>query len=378
MKVIAILLISVLLFASCSDKPVQHKEAPPQLPVSKLSVSEATTYQEYPATIEGAVNVEIRPQVEGILEKILVDEGAYVTRGQPLFQIDPSPFKERLVNARASVLAAQGAIANARLEVEKLTPLVQNKVISNYQLKAANAAVQVADGNLSQAKAQVGSAKIDLGYTLIKAPVSGYIGRLPKKQGSLTGPRDASPLTKLSDVHNVRAYFSLGENDFINFNVQHPGENLTSKLKALAPVKLILSDQSEYSLTGRIDMVDGQFDQNTAAITLRASFPNTEGLLRSGNTGKIKMSVIHRNSIKVPISSTVELQDKVFVFTVGEHNKVSRQAITIIGKAGDDYIVRDGIKAGQIIVLSGVDRLQEGVIISPQTLANEKGITGQN
>jgi len=366
MKTIAMLSASALFLASCSQEPVQQKAAPQSLPVMEVTSTTATTYQEYPATIEGALNVEIRPQVEGILQQTFVDEGAFVNKGQAIFRIDARPFKERLANASASVLSAQGMLANAKLEVEKLTPLVQNKVISDYQLKAAKTAVQVAEGNLAQARAQVGTAKIDLGYTMIKAPVSGYIGRLPKKQGSLVAPNDALALTQLSDVHNVRAYFSLGENDFVNFKAQYPGKNLAAKLKALAPVKLVLSDRSDYNIPGKIDMIDGQFDQNTAAITLRATFPNTEGLLRSGNTGKVKMSLVHQKAVEIPVSSTIELQDKVFVFAVGDSNKVSRLAITIIGKSGDNYLIEDGIKPGQRIVLSGIDRLQEGTVINPQ------------
>jgi membrane fusion protein (multidrug efflux system) len=378
MKTIAILSAIALLAVSCAQEPVQQKAATQSLPVIELTSTTATTYQEFPASIEGALNVELRPQIEGILEQTFVDEGAFVQKGQAIFRIDSRPFKERLANANASVLAAEGTLANAKLEVEKLTPLVQNHVISDFQLKAAKTAVQVARGNLAQAKAQVGTAKIDLGYTTIKAPVSGYIGRLPKKQGSLIAPNDATALTQLSDVHNVRAYFSLGENDFVNFKAQYPGSNLAAKLKALAPVRLVLSDKTDYSIPGKIDMIDGQFDQNTAAITLRATFPNTEGLLRSGNTGKVKISLLHQNVVEIPVSSTIELQDKVFAFAVGDSNKVSRQALTIIGKSGDKYIIGEGLKAGQRIVLSGIDRLQEGTVIDPQKAPGIHNVIAKN
>jgi membrane fusion protein (multidrug efflux system) len=366
MKSLALILTLAVLYG-CSPKPAPPQAAPPQaLPVAEIHTDTATTYQEYPASIEGTVNVEIRPQVGGTLDRVYADEGAFVSKGQPLFKINENPYRQALNNAKASLHAAQGALANAKLEVEKLTPLVQNKVVSDYQLKAAKAAQEVAKGNVEQAQAAVGSAQINIGYTVIKAPVSGYIGRLLKKQGSLVTPTDAEALTQLSDVHEVHVYFSLGETDFINFKAQYAGNTINDKIKHLAPVSLVLSDQSTYTLPGHIDMIDGQFDKTTGAITVRASFPNAKGLLRSGNTGKVRLSLLHTNVAVVPQEATIEVQDKTFVYAVGDSNKVSKQPITIIGKSGTNYLVKDGVKAGQQIVLSGVDRLQEGMKISPQ------------
>jgi membrane fusion protein (multidrug efflux system) len=205
-----------------------------------------------------------------------------------------------------------------------------------------------------------------LGYTLIKAPVSGYIGRLLKKQGSLVAPADIEALTQLSDVHDVHVYFSLSEKDFVSFKEQYPGETLKDKLKQLPAVSLLLADNSAYAKQGKIDMIDGQFDKNTGAITLRASFANPQGLLRSGNTGKVRLSLQHKDALIVPQSATMEMQDKVFVFAVADSNKVKKQAITIIGKSGNNYLVKDGVKAGDQIVLSGIDHLQEGMVIHPE------------
>ncbi|MBS7566924.1 efflux RND transporter periplasmic adaptor subunit [Mucilaginibacter sp. Bleaf8] len=366
MKPLALLLTLAVLYG-CSQQPQQQQAAePPSLPVMSISTGNPTTYQDYPASIEGAVNVEIRPQVEGTLDQIFVDEGAYVTKGQSLFKINDRPYREKLNNAKAALHAAEGAYANAQLEVEKLSPLVENKVVSDYQLKAAKAALKVAAANVEQARAQVGTAQIDMGYTVVKAPVSGYIGRLVKKQGSLVSPADAQSLTQLSDVHDVHVYFSLGETDFINFKEQYAGHSLQEKIKNLPPVSLILSDDSAYTLPGRVDMVDGQFDKTTAAITLRASFKNADGMLRSGNTGKVRLALQHKNVNLVPTDATVEMQDKVFVYTVGDSNKVSKQPITIIGKSGNNYLVKAGVKPGDRIVTTGIDHLQEGQVIKPE------------
>jgi len=374
MKSIYFALIALSLY-SCSPKP-QAAVAPPApaLPVAAIVSGNETTYQEYPASIEGSVNVEVRPQVSGALDKVFVDEGAFVNAGQPIFKINDQPYRAALNNALASQHATEAALANAQLEIDKLTPLVANKVVSDYQLKTAKAAYDVAKANIEQAKANVSTAQINLGYTLIKAPVSGYIGRLVKKQGSLVAPADVDALTMLSDVHNVHVYFSLGEKDFVSFKEQYPGETLKDKLKQLPEVALLLADNSRYGSSGKIDMIDGQFDKNTGAITLRASFPNGQGLLRSGNTGKIRLSLLHKNALMVPESATIEMQDKVFVFALADSNKVRKQPITIIGKSGTNYLVKDGLKAGDEVVLSGIDHLQEGTVISPQKTVDKTAV----
>ncbi|HEY9534445.1 MAG TPA: efflux RND transporter periplasmic adaptor subunit [Mucilaginibacter sp.] len=373
-SVIAILiaLAALVFISSCSSAPAaQTAPPPPALPVQTVQTASVTTYQEYPASIEGAVNVEIRPQVSGALDRVFVDEGASVSAGQPLFKINDQPYRAALNNALATQHAAEAALVNAQLEIDKLTPLVQNKVVSDYQLKTAVAARQIAKANIEQAKATVATAKINLGYTTITAPVSGYIGRLLKKQGSLVSPQDVEALTQLSDVHNVHVYFSLGEKDFIGFKEEYAGHTLKDKLNHLPPVALLLADNSEYALKGRIDMIDGQFDKTTGAITVRASFPNAQGLLRSGNTGKIRLSLLHNNALIVPESATVEMQDKVFVFALTDSNKVKKVPITIDGKNGGNYLVKDGLKPGDEIVLSGMDHLQEGAKIVPQKAADK-------
>ena len=370
--------ILALVLSSCADKnQAPATPPPPVLPVLAISTANTTTDAEYPASIQGTVDVEIRPQVSGNLDRIYVDEGAYVSKGQTLFKINERPFREQLNNALASLHAAEAALINANLEVDKLTPLVQNKVVSDYQLKTAKATQKIAAANIEQAKAMVGSAKINLGYTNVTAPVSGYIGRLPKKQGSLVSASDVEALTTLSDVHEVFAYFSLSETDFINFKSKYAGNSLGDKIKKLPPVNLILADNNAYPQTGKIDMVDGQFDKTTGAITLRATFPNTNGTLRSGNTGRIRLGLNHDDAILVPQSATVEMQDKVFVFTVGKDNKVTKMPITVVGKNGTNYLIKDGVKTGDQIVLSGIDKLQDGQAIQPEKSTKVAEVTNQ-
>src|SRR5271156_3304516 len=236
---LAILSIPVLFLYSCSSQQAQQQpSAPPATEVVTIVSGNTITQNDYTASLEGKVNIEIRPQVEGSLAKVYVDEGAYVKEGQPLFKINDQPYREQYNNAVASQHAAEAAETNAQLEIDKVTPLVESKVVSVIQLKAARTAYQLAVANTEQAKAAVAAAKINLGYTTIYAPVSGYIGRLPKKQGSLVGRADADPLTTLSDVHEIYAYFSLSEGDFIRFKEQYPGSTINEKIKGLPPVSL--------------------------------------------------------------------------------------------------------------------------------------------
>jgi membrane fusion protein (multidrug efflux system) len=363
------LLVGIILFGlySCKSSSA-HNEAPAAVPAEVVTVgaADANTQNDYTASLEGKVNVEIRSQVDGYLEKVYVDEGAYVKAGQLLFKIDDHRYREQLNNAKASLHAAEAAVLNAQLEIDKVTPLVNNKVVSDIQLRTAKTAYEVAVANVEQARAMVASASINVGYTNVTAPVSGYIGRIPKKAGALISLNDPEPLTKLSDVHEIYAYFSLSEADFFSFKDNYAGSTLEEKLKNLPPAVLVLADNHIYEQQGKVDMIDGQFEKNTGAITLRAVFPNGKGVIRTGNTGKVRLLREHKGAILVPQSATIEIQDRVFVYTVGKDNKLARQAITVIGTSGNQYLVKDGVKAGDKIVLTGVDRLKEGMEIKPE------------
>ena len=375
MKAPIILGLLLVLAAACSDSPQPQPAEPPVAEVITITASPATTGHDYTASLQGKIDVEIRPQVDGFLDKVFVDEGAFVKAGQLLFKINDQPYREQLNNAVANLKSAEAQLNNAALEIEKLTPLVENKIVSDYQLKVAKSAHNGASANVEQAKALVAAARIKLSYTNVTAPVSGYIGRLPKKQGSLVSPSDPEALTNLSDVHEVYAYFSLGETDFINFKSQYEGATIGDKLKKLPPVSLVLPDNSIYPVPGKIDMVDGRFDKTTGAITLRAIFPNSNNLLRSGNTGKIRLEQEHLNAILVPQSATVEVQDKIFVYAVGDSNKVSKQPVQVIGKSGTDYIVKEGIKAGDRIVINGLENLSDDLVIKPESPKNATQIS---
>ncbi len=339
------------------------------LPVITLSDLPATTYQEFSASLEGSSDIEIRPQVDGHLDRIFVDEGAYVKKGQVLFQINSRPYQEQLNNAKASFSAAQANLLSAEINVAKLTPLVESNVISEIQLKTAKAAQAAAAASVAQAGAIVQNAAINVGYTQVKAPVDGYIGRIPFKTGSLVGVTTIEPLTVVSAIKNIYAYFSFSEKDFLQFSHQFEGATIEEKIKKMPPVELVLADNSVYAEKGTIETVSGQFDNSMGAISFRATFKNTDGLLRSGITGKVRIPHLVNTTLAIPQEATFELQDKVFVFVVADSNKVVSTAITVAGKSGNYYLVDEGLKQGDKIVYAGLDRLKDGARIQPENLS---------
>jgi membrane fusion protein (multidrug efflux system) len=343
----------------------------PALPVVEVQTADVTTYQEFPAALEGKVNVHIRPQVEGYLEKIFVDEGAAVRKGQPLFRIDERSYREQLGNAQASLVAAKANRDKAALEVTRLTPLVQNKVVSEVQLQTAQSAYEAAQAGVEQAGALVQTARTNLSRTLITAPVDGYIGRLPYKPGTLVGRAEPEPLTTLSDVGQLYAYFSVSETDFLQFTEQTPGSSLDEKIRQFPPVELLLANNRPYGEKGRLEIVSGQFDKSTGAISFRATFPNPQGLLRSGITGRVRIPQPHGETLLVPQEATFERQDKVFVFALADSNKVQSRPLEITGKSGNYYLVREGVRPGERIVRDGLDRLQDGDVIAPTPTARD-------
>lgn len=339
------------------------------LPVLTVSSSSATTFKEFSASLEGTKDIEIRAQVEGYIDKIHVDEGAFVKKGQVLFQINDQPYAARLNNAKANLAAAKANLATAEINVFKLTPLVENNVVSDIQLRAAQAAHEAALASVTQAEALVRSASIDLGYTTITAPSDGYIGRILVEPGSLVGASNTSPLTVLSEIKEVYAYFSFSEREFLQFIKRFEGSTIEEKIKQMPPVELILADNTVYPLKGKVETVAGQFNSSTGAISFRASFPNTEGLLRSGNTGRVRIPYSVASAVVVPQESTFELQDKVFVFALSDSNKVYSTPIRVGDNMENFYLVESGLKPGDKIVFAGLDRLTDGAVIQPEPIS---------
>jgi len=349
---------------------------PPALPVTTAKALPATTYQDFTASVEGKRDVEIKPQVDGYLTNIAVDEGAYVHKGQPLFYIDRRPFEEQLNTAKAALLAAKARMESAQIEVDKIKPLVENKVVSDVQLKSAQAAYSSAQAAVEQAQAEMEAARINLNYTTITAPSDGYVGTIPYKTGSLVTKAQDKALTVLSETKDMRVYFSMSEPDFLQFKEKYPGNTVADKVKQMPPVQLVLADNSVYPHPGKVEIVEGQFDKTVGAIKFRASFPNAEGLLRSGSTGKVRIPTSFKSALVIPQDATFEMQGKVFVYTVADSNKIVTKPLGISGRTTNYYFVSDGVKEGDKIVLASMSTtliggLRDGMVITPQMISTD-------
>ncbi|HLT06181.1 MAG TPA: efflux RND transporter periplasmic adaptor subunit [Cyclobacteriaceae bacterium] len=356
-----IFLLSLGLLA-CGGAEVEEDPGIP-LPVMTLKKDSTVTTFEYLGAVEGKVNVEIRPQVEGILDSIYVDEGDYVEANQPLFKINALPYLEQLKNAQAAVEVEKARLENARIELERLQPLVENQVISEVQLRTAQSDYEVAKSTLEQMQAMEATSRINVGFTLIKAPVSGYIGRIPKRIGNLVAKGDSEPVTVLSDISEVYVYFSMSESNYLFYKKM----SADTTAKRLNPyVKLLLADGTVFDQIGIIDADAGQIERSTGSITLRAKFPNPDAILRTGNTGKIILEQIHPDVLLVPQEATSVIQDKIFVFVLDEENKAVRKEVKVEGKSDQYYIVsEENLSEGDVIVTAGLDKVTEGTKIAP-------------
>ena len=318
---------------------------------------------QYLGSIEGVENVGIRPQVDGILEEIYADEGEFVEKGRPLFKINSQPYQEDLNNAMANVKVERAKLRKAKTEIDRIRPLIDNEVISEVRMETALADYEVAQSSLDRAQAAAANMKINLGFTTIRAPVSGFMGRIPKSIGNLVKKTDEKPLTVLSNVEDVYVYFSMSESDYLYYE-RMKGDSTSKKMNT--EVKLVLSDGSEYERAGIIDANSGQIDKSTGSINLRAKFDNPDTLLRSGSTGKIIMEQIYPNAILIPQGATTSIQDKKFVFKFQEDSTVVRKEIQIEGSSGKKYIVSgETLRADDRIVVSGLDKLANGTKVKP-------------
>ncbi len=367
-KGIIFLLCSFMIFSCTEQAQEQAEQAPLSVDFLPINTANVDVAKKYPGAIEGAVNVDLKAQVSGYLEQIFVKEGDYVQKGQALFKIKAEVFNEQVNNSLATLKAALAAQANAKLEIEKIRPLVEGKVVSEIQLQTAEANYEAASAQVNQAKALLSSSKINAAFSLIKAPISGYIGRIPNRIGNLVTPTDLVPLTTLSDINQVFVYFSLTEADYIAF-MKEKGLQ-----KNANTVSLVMADGSEYKHKGKLEFASGNIDRTTGSIALKAIFPNPDKLLRSGGSAGVVLQKAYNTALLVPMASVKDIQDKYFVFSLADSNKVAMKPFEIEGKSGSNYIVKSGISVGEKIATTSIDLLNEGMTVIPNIT---KGALGQ-
>ncbi len=358
-KIIFTLLAVALLASSCKE---QRQEASQQAyPVITVQKSAVEVTNDYPATIRGLQDIEIYPQVSGKIVKVAVTEGQRVSRGQTLFVIDQVAYRAALQNAEANVRAARAAAATARQTYVGKRELFEQKVVSEFELNTAHNAMLTAEAQLAQAKAQEVSARNDLSYTVVASPANGVVGTIPYRVGALVSSSSASPLTTVSDNSEMYVYFSMPENSMLALIRKYGSVDKT--IKQMPAVQLRLNDGTLYGKKGRVESISGVIDRQTGAVSLRAAFPNTGGLLHSGGSGNVLITEGIGSALTIPQGATYELQDKVFVYRVVDGKaKSTRIEVTPLNEQ-KKYIVRSGLKPGDVIVAEGAGMLQDGAAV---------------
>lgn len=346
--------------AQTSDPVIQS------YPVFIATTHNTTLRAEYPANLQGQQNIEIRPKIDGYIEKIFIDEGATVKKGQLLFKINAPQYEQEVKNALAAVNSAETDVSMAKLQVEKTRPLVEKEIISDYELRSAEDALKVKEAALLQAQTTLANARTNLSYTTITSPVEGVAGTIPYKLGSLVSSTTASPLTMISNISKVYAYFSMNEKQLLEFSRQYKGSTLDEKLRQLPPVLLILSDGTEYPEKGRVETIGGMINSETGAATFRATFPNPVRLIRSGGSAVVAIPVARDNALLVPQQSTYELQGKRFVYRVAGEKVSSVEISTLTAPAGQYFVVTNGLKPGDTVVFETATPLPDGTAIKPE------------
>ena len=356
--VYALLLFSFML-VSCKEK--KEEKAAQIYKTMKVECSSQTVKTQYSATMKGKEIVEIRPQVSGLITKILTAEGQKVQKGQALFIIDQVPYQAALNTAEASLKSAKAAEATAQLNYDSKKQLRDQQVISDFELQTAQQALLSAQAQVAQAQAGVTNARNSLSYTIVKSPLSGVAGMIPYHVGALVSSNIAEPLISVCDDSEMWVYFSLSEREVTDLTLQYG--SLDAFMKQMPDVSLLLSNGTEYGQKGRVDAVSGIVDANTGAVSLRAVFPNRDHLLRNGGTGTVVVSTVREGVIVIPQTATFELQNKVFVYRVVDGKTQQTEIEVAPLDDGKTYIVESGLKEGDIIIAEGAGLLKEGLSI---------------
>jgi membrane fusion protein (multidrug efflux system) len=316
----------------------------------------------YSAVVKGRQSVEIRPQVSGTITEICVKEGAKVHKGQVLFVIDQVPYKAALQTALANVKSAEAAVATARLTFDSKEELFKERVVSDFDRQTAQNSLLEAEASLAQAKTNETNARNDLSYTVVRSPVDGVAGMSSYRVGALVNSSITTPLLTVSDDKEVYVYFSMTENQMLSLIRQYG--SVDKALAGMPKVSLQLSDGVKYAHEGVIDAISGTIDTGTGAVSLRAVFPNPEGMLRNGSTATLVLPYTKENALVVPQEATFEIQDKVYVYKMNESGKAESAQVTVFPlNNGQEYIVESGLQEGEVIVAEGAGLIQENTQI---------------
>lgn len=351
-------------FTSCNQKEEKKEMGAMLYKVVQVYKENATLLVEYPTKLQGITDIDIRPKVDGYIENIYVEEGQEVKKGQLLFKLETQTANQDAAAAKAKVAAAQ-------VEVSRLKPLVDRKIISDVQLATANA-------NLANVKSMYQGILAKINYATITSPVNGVVGTLPFRIGSYVSSQTANPLTTISDISKVYAYFSVNEKEQLDIMMHAEGKTFQDKISKMPAVNLVLSNGITYEELGKIETFSGQANTQTGSFNVRASFPNPNRLLRSGGSGILQIPSVLENVILIPQNATIELQDKRIALIVDNENKVKFVSIEVRAVPGGKFFVVDkGLKANDKFLVEGVGIITEGTVIKPVVI-NLKELNSPN
>jgi RND family efflux transporter MFP subunit len=353
-----------IMFDACSPKKKENKTVE-NYQVATPIITDTCVVKDYVAEIQALQNVELRSRVKGYLDKVNVDEGKPVRQGQVLFVISSLDYKEELSKATAELKSAIAEMKTSELELQNVKTLVDTKVVSKAELDLAQAKYDALKAKADEAVANESGAKLNLSYTVIRAPFDGVINRIPNKAGSLID--EGTLLTSISNTKEVYAYFNVSEEEYL---AMAKDNELTSQKE----VSLILADNQPYPYKGAIETIDGEINKSTGNIAFRAKFQNPDQLLKHGASGKIEITKNIKNAFLIPQKSTVDIQEKIYVYTVDKNNQVQMKNITPKIRLSNYYIVDESdLGRSEKFVYEGVQQITDGEKINPQLIRLNSG-----
>ena len=360
--------------------------APAEVEVVQVEQKDVPIYGEWIGTLDGLVNADVRAQVTGYLMKQAYQEGAFVKQGQLLFQIDPRPFQAALDQAEGQLAQAKALLANAiavqgrtQLDVERYGPLAKEQAASQQDLDnavqnnlAAKATVQTAEAQIKSSEAAVETAKINLDFTRLIAPIDGIAGQAQLQVGALVN-LSSGPVTSVSTVDPIKVYFTVSEPQYLGWRKRFPTESSRLEADKNLRLELILADGSVYPHTGTFYFADRQVDVGTGAIRIAGLFPNPGNILRPGGYGKVRAVIrLQQNALVVPQRAVSELQGGYQVAVVGPDNKVIIKTVTVGDRVGNDWVIPDGLKPGDRVIAEGIQKVRQGAQVNPKPFSAQQ------
>src|SRR5713226_8423080 len=379
------LLVIGLIVGAVYPKHVSGSQAgaSPDVEVAQVEQKDVPIFGEWIGTLDGFTNADVKAQVTGYLLRQGYQEGAFVNKGQLLFEIDPRPFQATLDQAQGQLAQARAQLANAeavqgrtQLDVERYTPLAKEQAASQQDLDnaiqnnlAAKATVATAEAQIKTAEAAVETAKINLNFTRLVAPIDGIAGQAQLQVGALVNP-SSGPVTSVSTVDPIKVYFTVSESEYLDWNKRFPTESSRLAADKNLRLQLILADGSTYPYEGSFYFADRQVNKGTGAIRIAGLFPNPYNILRPGGYGKVRAVIrLQQGALLVPQRAVSELQGGYQVAVVGSDDKVSIRTVTVGDRVGSQWIIAEGLNPGERVVAEGVQKVRQGAHVNPKPFA---------